>query len=139
MTDIQEVLTRIWTDLLSRPSGPFAFRFVLQPVMALIFAWLDGLKDARGGRAYYLKTILTDSEKRAGRLREGLKATSRIIALSIGMELVYQYKVLGTFYIGEAVIVTFFLAFLPYLVFRGPAARIARHWLASKKADSRKS
>lgn len=132
MTEIQEVLTRIWTDLMSRPSGPFAFRFVLQPVMALIFASLDGLKDARGGRSYYLKTILTDSEKRAGRLREGLKATSRIIALSIGMELVYQYKVLGTFYIGEAVIVTFFLAFLPYLLFRGPAARIARAWLESR-------
>lgn len=132
MTEIQEVLTRIWTDLMSRPSGPYAFRFVLQPVMALIFASLDGIKDARGGRAFYLKTILTDSEKRAGRLREGLKATSRIIALSIGMELLYQYKVLGTFYIGEALIITFVLAFLPYLIFRGPAARIARRWFESR-------
>jgi hypothetical protein len=133
MTELQEVLTRIWTDLMSRPSGPFAFRFVLQPVMAMIFAVLDGLKDARGGRSPYLWTILTDSEKRANRLREGLKATSRIVALSIVMEVLYQYKVLGTFYIGEALIITFFLALLPYLLMRGPAARLARYWLESRK------
>ncbi len=67
--------------------------------------------------------------------REGFKATSRIIALGFALDAVYQFKTVGTFYLGEAVVVVFFLAFLPYLLVRGPADRIARWWLARKAAS----
>ena len=42
------------------------------------------------------------------------------------MDVVYQLIVLKTFYPGEAVIVAIALALLPYLLLRGPIARIAR-------------
>ena len=42
-----EVRQRIWQNLLDRPSGPMTFRFFLQPIMASIAAWRDGVKDAR--------------------------------------------------------------------------------------------
>ena len=53
MSEIQEILTRFWDQLIAQPSGPLAFRLILQPIMATILAILDGLKDARVGRSPY--------------------------------------------------------------------------------------
>jgi hypothetical protein len=61
-------------------------------------------------------------------LREGLIATARIILLAIAMDVVYQILVFKTFYPDEAVIIAFVLGFLPYVLVRGPMARIARSW-----------
>jgi hypothetical protein len=44
------------------------------------------------------------------------------------MDAIYQFLVLRWFYPGEALVTAFVLAVLPYLLIRGPAARIARHW-----------
>src|SRR5215471_16676752 len=49
---------RIWFQELARPSGPMKFRFVLQPLMAAIFAARDGLKDARTGRPPFFWAML---------------------------------------------------------------------------------
>ena len=129
MADIHEWLQRIWNDLLARPSGPMAFRFLLQPIMATVLAARDGLQDARTGRSPYFWTVLTQPDKRSGRLREGLAATARVILLGLAMDAIYQLRVLGTFHPLEAVIVALLCAFVPYLLLRGPAARIARWWL----------
>jgi hypothetical protein len=123
-----EEFERLWRQLLDRPSGPMAFRFILQPLMAVIAASHDGLKDARAGRTPYLWTIARHSRKRMARLREGLTATARIILLGLAMDLFYQLLVFKTFYPNEAVIIAFLLAFIPYLVIRGPITRIARLW-----------
>ena len=135
MNEIQEVLHRTLTDLLSRPSGPESFRFVFQPIMAAVVATLDGIKDARAGRTPYFRTLLRDPAQRGARLRQGFKATSRIIALGFGLDAIYQFKTVGTFYPGEAIVIVFLLAFLPYLLVRGPADRVARWWLARKTAN----
>lgn len=123
-----EVLHRMWQDLADRPSGPMSFRFVLQPAMATIAAAHDGIRDAQLGRSPYFWAILSDSEKRAGRLREGLVSTARILLLGIGMDIVYQLTVLKTLYPAEAVLIAIALAFVPYALLRGPFARIARWW-----------
>ena len=123
-----KVWHRIWTDLLDRPGGPMTFRFILQPAMAAIAATIDGIRDARLGRSPYFWTIVRDPQRRVRRLREGFISTARIILLGIGMDAIYQYKVLKTFYPDEAVIVALALAVVPYLIIRGPVARIARRW-----------
>ncbi|MGJ7562247.1 hypothetical protein ACSFBM_00135 [Variovorax sp. GB1R11] len=127
--EFQEIMHRFWTDMMSRPSGPYAFRFVLQPVMAVLIAVLNGIQDAKTGRSPYFWTIVHDPAQRSGRLREGVKATTRILLLGVAMEAMYQIKTFGFFYVGEAIAIIFFLAFLPYLLVRGPAARVARWWL----------
>ncbi len=133
MWELHDVLSRLWTDLLTRPSGPFAFRFALQPLIAAIFAMRDGMRDAQTGRSPYFWTVLRDAGQRRGQLVEGLKATGRIIAFGIGIDAVYQFKVLGTFYPGEALLIALLLGFVPYLLIRGPADRIARRWLARRQ------
>jgi hypothetical protein len=105
-----------------------SFRFILQPVMALIAALRDGIKDARTGRSPYFWTIMSEPGKRAGRLREGLNATARILLLGLVMDVIYQIMVLKRFYPAEAVIIAVMLAFVPYFFMRGPIARIARRW-----------
>jgi hypothetical protein len=132
-----EVHQRIWRDILDRPGGPMTFRFILQPAMAFIAALHDGIKDARTGRSPYFWTVLTNAAKRGGRLREGLISIGRIILLGLGMDAIYQATVLKTFYPGEAVIVAILLAFVPYLLLRGPVERVARWWLALNSANSR--
>ena len=113
-----EVRGRIWQNLLDRPGGPMTFRFFLQPIMAAIAALLDGLKDARTGRSPYLWTILSNPEKRGGRLREGLISTARVILLGLCMDLIYQFIEFKTFHPAEAVIIALLLAFVPYLLLR---------------------
>jgi hypothetical protein len=129
-----EVRERIWQNMLDRPGGPMTFRFILQPVMATIAAMYDGINDARTGRSYYLWTILTNPAKRMGRLHEGLISTARVLLLGLCMDLIYQYIAFDTFHPGEAVIVAVLLAFVPYLLLRGPIARIAHWWRGDASA-----
>lgn len=136
MIEAQEVLSRIWTDLLARPSGPFAFRFVLQPLMAIVLALRDGIGDAQTGRSPYFWTVLSDTTQRRERLAEGLKATMRIIVLGIVIDAAYQLKVLGTFYPVEALAIALLLGFIPYLFIRGPVDRVARRWIARKASKN---
>ena len=130
-----ETRLRLLQDMIDRPGGPMKFRFILQPVMATIAALHDGMKDARIGRSPYFWTILSNPAERAGRLHEGLISTSRIIFLGIGMDAIYQVIELKTFYPAEAVIIALLLAFVPYLLLRGPIARIARWWYGSTGGD----
>jgi hypothetical protein len=127
---------RMWTDLVARPEGPMAFRFLLQPIMAAIAALKDGIKDARTGRSPYFWTILSDPGKRRARLSEGLVSTAQIMVIGMVIDTIYQFKVFHTFYPGEAVNIAILLAFLPYLLLRGPIARIARHWVTPKPSGA---
>jgi hypothetical protein len=121
-----EVFQRLWQDVVNRPSGPMAFRFLAQPAMATMLAVRDGTKDARLGRSPYFWTVLSDPGQHWPRLQEGLTATGRVILIGLVMDAIYQHRVLGMFYPGEAAVVALLLAFLPYLAIRGFAARIAR-------------
>jgi len=119
-------LEQFWHDLIERPDGPMRFRFVLQPLMATIVAIRDGRKDARSGRSPYFQAVLGNPQERIGRLREGLNATARIIALGLVMDVIYQAIVFKTFYSDQALVVALVLAFVPYVIIRGVTARVSR-------------
>lgn len=129
-----EVLARIWHNLLERPAGPFAFRFILQPIMATVAALRDGIQDARTGCAPFLRTVLTDPAQRRSRLDEALFATSRIVLLGLAMDTGYQLIEFESFHPVEALIISLLLAVLPYLVLRGMVTRIARRWMGQASA-----
>jgi hypothetical protein len=128
-----DVRDRVWHDLLERPSQLFRFRFILQPVMAGIAALHDGLADARNGRAPYLWALVTRSSHWLGLLEEGVISTARVLLLGLLMDTIYQFIVLKTFYPAEAAIVAIVLAFVPYLLLRGPIARFALYRSAGKR------
>jgi tryptophan-rich sensory protein len=121
-----EVRERTWHDLLERPDAVMRFRFILQPVMAIIAALHDGIEDAKLGRSPYIWTLLNSASERSGRLAEGVIATARILLLGLVMDTIYQLIVFKTLYPAQAVIIAIALGFIPYLLLRGPIQRIAR-------------
>lgn len=124
-----ETLARFWQNLVDRPGGPMLFRFFLQPTMATIAAVLDGIKDARLGRAPFWVTVLRDPARRTRRIDEALVATSRIMLLGLVMDTIYQVIEFDAFKPAEAVAITLLLALVPYLLLRGLVARVARRWV----------
>lgn len=126
-----EILHRFWTDLMARTGGPMTFRFYLQPMMALITALFDGIKDAKTGRTPYFWLLThTDKAGRKAAWREGVTATMRILLLGVVMDVIYQFRVFGGFkYPNETLVIAIVLGFLPYLLLRGPIGRIARRFL----------
>ena len=130
---MEELLARIWENLTGRLDGPMKFRLLLQPTMAAIFAIKAGLKDARESRPPYFWTIFTDQSQRHELLREGWKAVSKVFIVAVIIDVIYQYLVFRWFYPGEALIVAFILAFIPYLLIRGPVNRIAHAFKISRK------
>ena len=125
---------RLWSDLLARPSGPGAFRFLLQPTTAAIVALRDGIADARASRSPYLGGMLKVPAEGRARLRDGMHQTRRILLLGIAMDSIYQLAVLKTLYPLELILIVLLLCFVPYLLLRGPFARIARWWLLHRTA-----
>jgi len=123
-------VVRFYDDLIGRTHGTMSFRFFLQPAMGLLMALRDGVKDAKTGRRPYFWKIINDPAARPLSLQEGVKATTRILLLGLVMEIIYQYKVLGTFHVLEAINVIVALCFLPYVLLRGPINRLTRWWLA---------
>ena len=117
---------RVADHLIARVSGPMHFRLLLQPAMALFFGIRDGLRDARAGRPAYLWSVCLDRNVSKGLIKEGIKSDSKVLIAAVILDAIYQLIELRWFYPGEAIIVAIVLAFVPYLLIRGPANRIYR-------------
>jgi len=121
---MNDILTRIFDDLVGRVSGPMHFRVFLQPLMASIFAFIDARSDTRDGRSPYFATLVTDPEQRRALLRSGWKSVGKVFIIAIALDAVYQFWVLRWFYPFEALLVAFILAIIPYVALRGLLNRL---------------
>ena len=127
--------TRLITQLAARVSGPMKFRMVLQPAMAAFFAIRSGLADARVGKSPYFWALVTDPAQRKNMIKDGWKSVGRVFILALLLDVVYQIIILHFLYVGEAIIVAFVLAILPYLILRGLVTRLARRNYARRQHD----
>jgi len=132
---VEDLLTRIVENLIGRVSGPMKFRLIIQPLMAAVFAVRAGLKDAREQRPPYFWGIFKHPDQRSDMLRDGWESVGKIFIIAIVIDLVEQIIVFRGVYPGEALLVAFTLAFIPYLLIRGPVNRIAR---GKRRSESRK-
>jgi hypothetical protein len=123
---MHEIWLRLVENFFARVDGPFHFRIIMQPLMATTLAIIGGVKDAKLGKSPYLWAVVFDPPHRKELLHDAWKQVRRIFFLAIVLELIYQPYVLHAFYPGEALIVAFMLAIVPYVVVRGPANRISR-------------
>jgi hypothetical protein len=117
---------RFVEHLFGRLDGPMHFRFILQPFMALLFAVIDGIKDAKLGKPAYFWTVLSSPEHRRELLKDGWKHFGKIFILAIILDLVYAWKVQDRIYPLETFTVALSLAVVPYVLLRGPVNRIVR-------------
>jgi hypothetical protein len=136
---MEDTFARVFSDLFARLDGPLHFRFLFQPVMALIFATRDGLKDAREGRPAYFWSLFTEPDLRRDLLRDGWKSISKVFIIATVLDLIYQIIVLRWFYPFETLIVAVMLALIPYVLVRGPVNRIKRNLRRSPPTSPQKT
>ena len=127
-----DIWHRIVENFLGRFDGPLHFRMIVQPLMATIFAILDGIKDAKNNKPAYLWTVVFNPESRRDFLKDGWKHMNKIFILAVILDLIYQLKVFHKVYPGEILIVSFVLAIVPYVLLRGPINRLMRLFAQKK-------
>jgi len=135
---LADMLPPFWDEIWARTEGPLHFRFILQPAVAIFLAVRDGYRDAVSGRAPYLHDIVYNPDVRGAQLKEGFRAVARVIVLGVVMDAAYQFLVIKAFRPLEMLVVVVLLAFVPYLLIRGPARRVI-HWYIARKAATQKS
>ena len=135
---LDELLTRFWAEIGARPNGPMAFRFFLQPAVAMFFACRDGIRDARRGVPAYLWALFVWSGHRRELLREAWRAVGRVFIMAVVVDLIYQAFVLRGIRPLQAAFVGVLLGVLPYIVLRGPINRIAAIILQRRHSSKRR-
>jgi hypothetical protein len=101
--------------------------------------WNSSRPERRTGRTAGLSLDRVYGPRRGYLLHEGWKAMLRVFILALVMDAIYQFIVLRWFYPGEAVITALILAFVPYLLIRGPVNRLARVWNRKTAGSGRSS
>ena len=107
-------------------SGPGRFRFILQPLTAIVLGIGSGIGDARIGRRPYLVGMVFDRKLRYELLRSGFTTIANLLLMGILLDSVFQWIILGTSHPGAALIVGPLLVAAPYSLARALANRCAR-------------
>jgi hypothetical protein len=124
--DLMDPFIRTWADITSGRHAPFAFRFIVQPLVAAFFAYRAGRQDALAGRPPYFWRFVTDPGQRRALALEAWKHVGKVLVVALVIDAVYQVIVLRWIYLGEALMVAMVLAVLPYALLRGPVNRLLR-------------
>jgi hypothetical protein len=129
---MDETLNRVWNQLLARPTGSLQFRFVLQPLLAVILGIRAGMKDARTHRSPYLWGLRYEPSERGPLIRSALKDIGRLFLMAVVLDCIYQVMEIRWIYPLQALIVGFVLAIIPYVGVRGPVTRLASRSMARR-------
>lgn len=132
---MDEILNRFWHNLIGRASGPMHVRLLLQPLMATFFAVRAGLADGRQGRTAFLWTVVTSASHRNELMRAAWKDIGKVFIFACILDSIYQLIAHRGVYLGEMVVVAFVLAIIPYVLIRGPVARITRSFSRDQVAE----
>lgn len=122
-------------ELPQRFTGPGRFRFILQPMLAILLGVRGGLADAKAGKPPYLFGLLFDAENRSELLRSGAAAIRTLLAAGIILDVVFQLVIYHEVHPGAAVVVGPILTCAPYALSRALTTRLARWWGNSREAS----
>ncbi len=121
------LLSRQFLEELSRRfTGPGRFRFILQPMLAVLLGVRGGLADAKAGNAPYLLGLLLGVGRRRELLRSGAAAISTLVAMGIILDVVFQLVIYKAVHPGAALVVGPILICVPYALSRVLTTRLAR-------------
>lgn len=129
---MEDILSRIWNDLVARIDGPMKLRIIIQPLMSLYFAYKAGRRDSVSGNVPYFLGLITGKADRKELVKQGWKDVGKVFVMAIIMDIVYQLIMIfskgtqPTFYVFETIITAIVLSFVPYVIFRGLFNRIFR-------------
>lgn len=130
------MFSRGWDQLIERDHGPLFFRFICQPLVAMIFAVRAGRRDAREHRPAFFWRVVGDPTRRRALLRELWKDVGKLFLVAVVLDIIYQIIVLRWIYPVQTLIVATALAIVPYLIFRGLTNRFVTFLHPHKPSDS---
>jgi len=112
--------------LLARIEGPFSFRLILQPLVAVFFGIRDGVKDAREKKSPYFWALFTEPEHRRDMVGHAWRSIGKVFIIAIFLDLAFQYVFFRDFRPIGALLAGVILAIVPYILLRGPVNRVMR-------------
>ena len=115
-------------------SGPGTFRFVIQPVLAIVMGVRDGRNDARSSTPPILHMLLFSGKRREA-LKGALQAIALPLTLAVGIDSILQIYIFDVWRLQWALIIGLGLVGIPYILARGITNRIFSV-LRDKKATS---
>lgn len=113
-------------ELPQRFSGSGRFRFILQPLLAILLGVRGGMADARVGNPPYLFGLLFAAGKRRELLRSAGEAISILLAMGIILDVVFQLVLYQEVHPGAALLIGPILICTPYALSRAMTNRLAR-------------
>jgi len=113
-------------ELPQRFTGPGRFRFLLQPLVAIVLGIRGGLRDAKAGNPPYLFRLFLGTGHRKEWLRSGVAAIGSLLAVGIILDLIFQLVLYHSVHPGPALVVGPVLICLPYTLSRALTTRLAR-------------
>lgn len=112
-------------ELIGRLDGPLHFRFVLQPLVAAIIGYPDGVRDARTGAPPYFGMLTqVDREQRKVMIHDAWSSIGKVFILAFVLDCTFQYLVYKSVGVLAAAVIAASLAIVPYLIFRGLVNRM---------------
>jgi hypothetical protein len=117
-----------WTQtavgIVARLTGPLNFRFVVQPIMAIILGIRDGVTDAKLGNPPFIFDLLFNPQGRDRDLKSAWKSLAKPMILAVVLDAVAQYLIFKQILVIPAIIIGTFLMAVPYAFARGITNRI---------------
>ena len=113
-------------DIPRRLTGPGRFRFILQPLTAVVLGVLGGIADAKAGRPPYLYGLFFGSGHRRVLISSAYETIANLLLMGILLDAIFQWVILGTSHPGAALLVGPVLIVGPYVLARGLSNRLAR-------------
>ncbi len=135
---MEDFINNFLTNLGIRHEGPMSFRLYLQPAMSLIYAIIAGIRDAKAGKQpFVINGLILGKTNRSRKdlIKELWKDVGKVFILAAIMEVIFEIIEFKTVHPFEVIKVSFFLAILPYLIFRGIVDRLVSFFI-KKKTDT---
>src|SRR6266536_2893375 len=92
-------------DIGWRLDAPFRFRLIVQPLVALLLGLRDGRLDAKTGTPPYLYELIFVPALRQARLKSGLTAIAKPLAVAVIIDAVVQFTFLDSLNILAALLI----------------------------------
>src|SRR5262249_28812012 len=92
-------------DLPRRLIGPGRFRFMFQPLMAMILGIRSGIKDARLGRPPFLEGVFFHPDHREEFMKSALENVINVLLMGILLDSCFQWVLYGYSYPAAALLI----------------------------------
>jgi len=121
---MEDFLNRVAEAVAARLSGPMNFRFIFQPIMAIVLGIRAGIQDAHAGSPAFLADLILRKEGRKASLKGAWKHVRWPIVLGAVLDAVAQWILFHHIRPLPALFVGFAVIALPYGLARGLTNRI---------------